>query len=280
MVYIIIPVHNRIKKTVRCLESIYKQKYRDFSIIIVDDGSTDGTSSVLSVKHSCVKVLQGSGYLFWTGSVDLGIKYVLKIGRASDWVLLVNNDVVMESNVIERLVLASLEKNRRAVINALSVDLIDKKTIIKSGSLVKSWFFNITQHILHGSSRLDLYSTDLIKVDLLTGRCLLHPIEIFQSIGGYDFTNFPHYGGDDEFTVRACRGGYQPYIDPSAIVYLDNDKMVYRKIKIIDQLFGIRSSINIVNKWKFTKAVVPLLYRPSYYLVAVLKTFYLILKKR
>jgi GT2 family glycosyltransferase len=280
MVYIVIPVHNRINKTVKCIDSIYAQNYKDLSIIVVDDGSIDKTPQILIKKYPSVKVLQGSGSLFWTGAVNLGINYVLNISKIGDWILLVNNDVIMEYDVINKLTSFSLEKNRKVIINALSVDLADRKTIIKSGTIVKSWFFNITHHILQGSSRYELHSTDAIRADLLTGRCLLHPIEVFQSIGKYDCIRFPHYGGDDEFTARANRHGYELYVIPSAIVYLDNDKTSANDDTIINRLFGIRSGINLINRWKIANAIVPTISKPSYFLIAVIKSFYVLIKSR
>ncbi|GAI03857.1 unnamed protein product, partial [marine sediment metagenome] len=50
MIYIIIPVHNRIKLTINCLDSLQRQTYRNFTTIVVDDGSTDGTSNIIKEK--------------------------------------------------------------------------------------------------------------------------------------------------------------------------------------------------------------------------------------
>ena len=44
---IVIPVHNRRELTRNCLLSLQKQTYKNFSVIIVDDGSTDGTSEMI-----------------------------------------------------------------------------------------------------------------------------------------------------------------------------------------------------------------------------------------
>lgn len=46
MISIIVPVHNGEKYLQRCLDSIQNQTYADFEVIVVDDGSTDGTGNI------------------------------------------------------------------------------------------------------------------------------------------------------------------------------------------------------------------------------------------
>lgn len=278
MVFIVIPVHNRIEKTIKCLASIYDQKFKDISVIVVDDGSSDCTKDKLSSVYPQVLVLPGTGSLFWTGSVNFGINYVLSVCQENDWILLMNNDVQMAGNVIDKLVSFSNDFDRKIIVNALSVDSRDKDTIVKSGTVVKSWFLNITHHVLHGNSLAELGCKSEIEVDLLTGRCLLHPVEIFNTIGNYNYNLFPHYGGDDEFSARAKLFGYRLFVLPDAIVYLEQESRSHKKQDIFQALFGIRSNINIITKWKITKAFVPLYAQASYYLIAVFKSLYVHLK--
>jgi len=280
MIYIIIPVHNRINNTIKCLNSIYEQEYDNIQIIIIDDGSTDGTKQIIEDKYSEVTVLNGTGSLFWTGAVHYGVNYILSLaGKKDDWVLLINNDVVITEGVIDKLIAFSENKNRNVIVNALSVDLNDKNTIIKSGTKVKSWALNITKHIYHGDKISELVSKDAVEADLLTGRCLLHPIEVFWAVGNYNSKLLPHYGADDEFTARAKRSGYALYILPNAVVYLDNDEKK-SNMNILEMLFGVRSSINLINKWRFAKSTVPVFALPTYYFIAILKSLFILFKSR
>ncbi|GAI90196.1 unnamed protein product [marine sediment metagenome] len=66
MIYIIIPVHNRIKLTINCVDSLQRQTYRNFITIVVDDSSTDGTLKIIKDKFGdFVEVLKGDGNLWW-----------------------------------------------------------------------------------------------------------------------------------------------------------------------------------------------------------------------
>ena len=102
--------------------------------------------------------------------------------KKNDWILLVNNDVELKKNAISNLIKNSLKYKRKAVMGALTVSFKNKKTIIKSGTLVKNWFFNITSHQFIGLNLKSLKDKRPVKVDFLTGRCLLHPVEIFQKV--------------------------------------------------------------------------------------------------
>jgi GT2 family glycosyltransferase len=278
MIYILIPVFNKIEKTVKCLDSIYSQNNEDVQVIIVDDGSTDNSRQVIRDNHPDTIILNGTGSLFWTGSVHLGVSYILSIGNSQDWILLMNNDVQLTPGSIDGLVSFSESKGRNAIVNALSIDLKDRDMIIKSGTNIKSHILNITSHVYQGNSISKLTSFDAVEVDLLTARCLLHPIEVFWSVGNYNAVLFPHYGGDDEFTARAKRSGYRLYVLPSVIVYLDNEVDSTSK-GLFDRLFGIKSNINLVNKWKFTRSSIPLYAQLTYYTIAVFKSIFVLLRR-
>ena len=102
---------------------------------------------------------------------------------------------------------------------------------------------------------------------------------MFWAVGNYNSKLLPHYGADDEFTARAKRSGYALYILPNAVVYLDNDEKK-SNMNILEMLFGVRSSINLINKWRFAKSTVPVFALPTYYFIAILKSLFILFKSR
>ena len=85
MIYVVIPVHNRKDFTRNCLLSLQKQSFQAFEVVIVDDGSTDGTAEMLREEFPELPVLKGDGNLWWTASVNMGIKYALEQEKLMDW---------------------------------------------------------------------------------------------------------------------------------------------------------------------------------------------------
>jgi len=286
MIHVIIPVHNRLKKTITCLKSLEKQNiYKNLRIIIVNDGSNDGTKEHITKNFPQVNIINGDGSLFWGGAIKLGIEYVLKKKKAGDWILILNNDVELTPATIAQLISISENNKRKSLVIPLTLNAKNRSTVIKSGTIVKSWLFNITKHVFIGMKNEEITNKQPIIVDILTGRCVLHPIEMFKLTGNYDAINFKHYGCDDEFSIRVKKYGYSILLCPSTIIFLTENEQVtkYKKINFqnfFHTFFSVKSSSNIINKFKFTIKVVPKYAKLSFFLIAILKSFYIFFKKK
>lgn len=277
MIYVVIPVFNRVNSTLRCINSLLNQVNVKTKIIVVDDGSTDRTKEILNEVYPEVVVLRGDGNMYWTGAVHFGIEYVKSVAHDNDWVILANNDVQFKDiQTIAKLVEFSVSKNRMSLVSPLSLDIKCQDRTITSGTIVTSWFFNTTKHIYNNIKYENVLKSP-VKVDMLTARCLLHPIEIFDIVGNYNYKIFPHYGGDDDFSLRSMRNGYQPYVLPYLCVSLDTEKSCkfksYNGFSLIHfLLFNRLSSINIPDKIKFALENVHFWARGSYIIAAIVKS--------
>ncbi|HZG23054.1 MAG TPA: glycosyltransferase, partial [Chitinophagaceae bacterium] len=95
---IVIAVHNRKNTTLQCLQQLARQTFQDFSIIVVDDGSADGTSAAIRQFFPSVTVINGTGNWWWTRSVNEGIRYALD--QHASHVLLLNDDTYFTSDYL------------------------------------------------------------------------------------------------------------------------------------------------------------------------------------
>ena len=137
MIFIIIPVHNRINLTRKCLVSLTKQDHNEFQIVVVDDGSSDGTSDMVQNEFPEVVLLQGDGNLWWAGSINEGIKFVLKRLEPKDYILTLNDDLVVLPDYISSLLYAA-EMNSNSIIGSVeSTEKNPKK--INSGGIHCNW---------------------------------------------------------------------------------------------------------------------------------------------
>ncbi len=209
MIYIIIPVFNRKALTRQCLRSLALQTYDEFQIVVVDDGSTDGTSEMLSKEFPEVNVLSGDGNFWWTKCMNAGVNFALS--HQADYVLSLNNDTICPDTFLENMIFWADQKPS-ALIGALGVDAATQK-IVYGGQKIRwhrAGYENILDTIPE-SSRKGLY-----EVTHFPGRGLLIPSEVFNIVGLFDEVHFPHYVADIDFTQRAIRHGFKVYINYDA----------------------------------------------------------------
>jgi len=105
---IVVPVHNRLALTNALLSELRQSEHEEALVIIVDDGSTDGTYDYLREHHPDVVIASGSGDLWWSGAANLGCR--LAIERGAELLLLFNNDNVRISpNCVSELLRCAVE---------------------------------------------------------------------------------------------------------------------------------------------------------------------------
>ncbi|MDD2256685.1 MAG: glycosyltransferase family 2 protein [Bacteroidales bacterium] len=96
-VVFLLTCHNRRDKTLACLERIFAQHYLphvDARVVLVDDGSTDGTSAAVKTHYPSVHVVRGTGSLFWAGGMSLAMRKAREYGNATYYILL-NDDTLL-----------------------------------------------------------------------------------------------------------------------------------------------------------------------------------------
>jgi len=114
-IFIIIPVHNRKNVTLSCLERLKESSDLDrFNVVVVDDGSTDGTSQSIQQTYSAVEVIQGDGNLWWTGAIRKGMEYAYEQG--AQYFIWLNDDTFPERQSIS-LLLKACQDNYKSLVS-------------------------------------------------------------------------------------------------------------------------------------------------------------------
>lgn len=251
MMYLVIPVHNRREFTRNCLVSLQNQTDQNFKILVIDDGSTDGTAEMLGKDFPDIPVLKGDGNLWWTGSVNLGIAYALKKGASH--VMTLNDDTLHAPDFIEKTNYWR-EKYPQAVIGGLEYDQQNDK-IIYGGERLNE-FTAVSQSVLEELPESE--RKGLKRVTHLPGRGCLIPKEVFEKIGYFDVKRFPHYYADYDFTYQAHKNGFEVYINYDAKIYTypeESGMVEFRKSKSLkaykDHLFSIRGGANLKDFTRF-----------------------------
>jgi GT2 family glycosyltransferase len=255
MVYVVTPVHNRSAITQRFLACLHAQDYPDLSIVIVDDGSTDGTSEMIRKLFPNVEIVRGDGNLWWTGGTNAGLRHVLARAAGTDYVLIINDDLEFDTDYVRRLATFA-QRHPRAIVGSVVVD-IDTEDTIWDGGRLTNWF-TAKDRVLHVGRRLSEFPDDhFVEVSQLTGRGMLAPVRLFTEIGLYDDVHFKHRG-DTEWPVRASRQGHAQIVYYGAAVrshvnktYEFDVKTEYRLSDIRRYFFDFRSSFWVKFRFYF-----------------------------
>jgi GT2 family glycosyltransferase len=208
-IFIVIPVHNRKALTRNCLVSLQNQSYKDFKIVIIDDGSTDGTYEMLRAEFPESIVFISDGHLWWTKATNIGVRYALEKGAAS--ILTLNDDTVATPNFLETMNYWA-EKQPEALLGAFALNAETERPYY--GGEIINWKTAGTTMLLDVLKPEEYHG--LHAVSHYPGRGLLIPSSVFKTIGFYDEKHFPQAVADDDLVHRAVRAGYKVYCNYDA----------------------------------------------------------------
>jgi len=201
---IVIPVHNRQVCTHNILNQIYAQLLQgkdleNISVIVVDDGSTDGTKELIQRHFPTVHLLEGDGSLWWTGAIVKGMEYAA-VNLNTDYVVWMNDDISIADDLLSNLLsLCSSSKYRETIIGGIVRDKTYSEWIVYSG-------LRCGKPIRHIN---DFSSSTELDVDTLSGNIVVIPKAVIDKIGMPDANKFPHHGGDYEFIRLAKENGFR-----------------------------------------------------------------------
>lgn len=209
-VYCIIPTFNRLKELSNCVQQLKKQTYKNIKIIIINDGSTDGTLSYLEgINDDNFHFINGDGNLWWGKSINEGFKFVLDKATCQDFILLLNDDTYFDENCVQYFLDDHRDLDRKIILGAYQAD-IDTKEKTALGYKIDYFKTRITENFSCDGSDI---------VDALPGRGLFFSFKTLERIGIINTYFFRQAMGDLEFTSRAKEKGISLKICEKAIVY-------------------------------------------------------------
>jgi GT2 family glycosyltransferase len=200
-IYILLPVHNRRATTERFLKSFAGQTDQNYRLIVIDDGSTDGTSEMVAGINPGTTVIRGSGNLWWAGSLQRGFEWLKAEKVPPDaLVLLINDDTAFSSRFLASGRAAMGTRHHAMLLAQLCEPDPAKPCLLGAKVDWRDLQFTVAFRI----EDIDCFST----------RGLFLRMEDLVAIGGFRPRLLPHYLSDYEFTIRARRARYQLLTDP------------------------------------------------------------------
>ncbi|MBI2600928.1 glycosyltransferase family 2 protein [Candidatus Daviesbacteria bacterium] len=210
IVSVIIPNWNGEHLLKLCLPSLKKQTFKDFEIIVVDNGSGDGSIDYIKKYHQKVVVLPLDKNYGFAAAVNAGIKK----GKGRFLVLL-NNDTEVDKDYLFFLVKSAEEQKQAGFIAPKMLNFYKRDLIDSAGDTIDvvGHPYNIGMHQKDG----DKFSKPR-EVFMVTAGGGLFKKEVFDKVGLFDEDYFT-YMEDVDLCLRAQLQGFRGWYEPRSIAY-------------------------------------------------------------
>ncbi|MCK9607886.1 MAG: glycosyltransferase [Methylomonas sp.] len=247
--YILLPVHNRRDITEKFIRCLLDQTYENYHLVLIDDGSTDGTSEMVLENLPNTTVIKGSGDLWWAGALQEGYKWLLVNAKNDDYCLIINDDTIFDNKFLK-----------------IGVNLLQTST---ASLFLAKCYSQKTKVIIDSGVHVDfrklsfLQAKEYEEINCLSTRGLFLVIRDFKTVGGFFPSLLPHYLSDYEFTIRAHRKGFILKTDDRLKLYLNEETTGFHTIdsnnlnEYIRKYFSKRNPSNPIHWLIFIWLVCP-----------------------
>lgn len=212
-VLIVVLNWNGIKDTEKCLDSLVKQTYGNFKILVVENGSTDDSLERLrkiEKNNELISLAVNKHNKGFAGGVNTGIKYALK--RDFDAVALFNNDAEADERWLEELV-KGLEQKGTSISTGLLLHE-NGETIDSTGDYYSIWGMPFPRN--RGDQTDEASESGFVFSG--SGGASLYKTALFREIGLFDESFFAYYE-DLDVSFRTQLAGHKVYFTNKAIAY-------------------------------------------------------------
>lgn len=178
---VLIACHNRRELTLRCLGQLLPALESldsiDSHVVLVDDGSTDGTTPAVRERHPQVTIVSGDGSLYWAGGMRRGFLHATAV-RSADGFLLVNDDVDLHACEVSDFINHWHHASPQSI-------LVGQTTSPDGSSVTYAGFQQSSRWRLLAFDRVSTRS-ETIECDTFNANFVLVPGELMRRIGGLD----------------------------------------------------------------------------------------------
>lgn len=210
----LIPTWNGWDDTRLCLESLAVADPSPSRIVVVDNGSTDGTPEHLRSQWPEVELLTLESNEGFSRAVNQGLRLLLGSG-APKAIFLLNNDVVLTPGVLGRL-WETLEADVKiAGVCPLITYFNPPERVWYGGGCVALWRGYVGHRYIRAG--VEKVPGQVVDTDYLTGAAVLLRAEALRAVGLLD-EDFPFYAEDADWSIRARRNGWRLCFDPKELV--------------------------------------------------------------
>ncbi len=235
---IVIPVHNALAFTQQCVETIRRYTEIPYRLVLVDNGSTDGTPDWAdAVSVECLTLPENRGF---AAGCNAGIR-----GALSDYVILLNNDTILSPGWAERL-LDHLDRGPAAGLVGPSTNYASSR------QQIDAQYTGLDEYLRFAERIAREHKGQVEEVDRLVAVCLAARRRLFEEVGLLDERFGLGNYEDDDLCLRVRMAGYRllwakdVYLhhigsQTFAAVQVDYDNLLRRNREVLRRKWDVRT---------------------------------------
>jgi len=213
LVSVVIVTWNRKEQVLKCVESVLKSVGVKLELIIVDNGSTDGTSELISKHYPKAKLVLNKKNLFVSKARNLGASFA-----KGKYIVFIDSDNVIDKNMIFQLAKVAL-KDKKAGLLGPKMYYLEKPEIIWYAGADINLITSKTTYTGLGEKDLGQFDK-VVEVGHIPNVFMVEK-NLFKNIAGFDEKNFPMHYEESDFAERVREKGFKVLFIPKAITYHD-----------------------------------------------------------
>jgi GT2 family glycosyltransferase len=229
-----------------CLRSVFESKHAAIEVVIVDNGSVDGSTDIIRSRFPHVHWISNPRNLGFAKGSNQGMQWALEYGIQH--VLLLNGDASLHSNAIEEMFAVTEDENNTVV--ACPRMYLGPANAGAS----RLWFAYGTVSLWLGLfrnpafNRLDSSKWSVpLDMEFASGCCMLIPARILQHVGMLDEAFFA-YCEDIDFSLRIRKAGFRLRYVPTAHIWHGNSTLTNRIRSGTYRYLSTRNNLWVVRK--------------------------------
>ena len=197
---------NGWRDTLACIGSLQNLNYPNFDLIVVDNGSTDGSQDHIEAYFPGIKVLQTGSNLGFGGGCNAGIRQALAQG--ADYVWLINSDATVDVGALYELVRVADEQALVGAVGSVLYEADQPEQIqLWGGGRVQFW------------AGLSLHQKSSAQLDFVSGASMLLRRDALEQVGLFDDRTFFMYWEDSDMGFRLRQAGWQLAVAEKSYVW-------------------------------------------------------------
>jgi GT2 family glycosyltransferase len=226
---------NGWQDTIACLASLQRQDYHHFNLLVVDNGSTDGSVDQIKQAMPALELLQTGANLGFGGGCNAGIK--LALARGADYVWLINSDATVDPGALSALVRVAEKNPALGAVGSVLYEADQHDRIqLWGGGAVNLWL------------GLSHHRTSPGPLDFISGASVLLRRTALEEVGLFDQATFFMYWEDTDLGFRLRQVGWQLAVADDSRVWHKQSASLGQGSPVLDAYFT-RSEVRFLRRY-------------------------------